>query len=111
MNNNILINFHMQDKPTAFSIPFFSQLYVNKNMFNNNYILNFFLALILGIFTSYKLDPDKNSIINYIDNKPIIISQKVYAQTSINSKTYYNMIPPIPITTTANTANVNEQQF
>jgi hypothetical protein len=67
----------------------------------------FFLALILGIFTSYKLDSDKTSIINYIDNKPIIISQKVYAQTSINSKTYNNMIHPIP-TTTANTTNVNE---
>jgi hypothetical protein len=65
----------------------------------------FFLALILGIFTSYKLDPDKTSIINYIDNKPIIIPQKVYAQTSINSKPYNNMIHPIP---TTNTANVNE---
>ena len=65
----------------------------------------FFLASILGIFTFYKLDPDKTSIINYINKKPIIISQKVYAQTSINSKTYNNMIPT---TTTTNTANVNE---
>jgi hypothetical protein len=66
----------------------------------------FFLVLAIGIsITSYKLNSDKTSIINYIDNNPIL-SQKVYAQSSMKSKTNNNMIPPIP--TTASTTNVNE---
>ncbi len=100
MNNNILINIHIQDKPADF---FYSFFLVNSMLIKTSLTIiifsTFFLALILGIFTSYKLDSDKTSIINYIDNKPIIISQKVYAQNSINSKTYNNMIHPTLTTT------------
>ena len=107
MNNNILINIHMQDKPAKlFLFLFLINCTLIKTSLTIIIFSTFFLALTIGIFTSYKLGSDKNRIINYIDNNPTILSQKVYAQTSINSKTNNNTIPPIP--KTASTTNVNE---